>query len=84
MEPGIDIAFLSIPDSRVQQQEQREEIEAGVVRLLNQLQPAVWFPLTAEGDESIGIQFAGSVKKNQPAATRVYCPAQRGARFSYK
>jgi ankyrin repeat protein len=84
MELGIDITFLSVPDSRVQQQEQREEIEAGVVRLLNQLQPAIWFPMTAEGDESIGIQFAGSVKKNQPAVTRVYCPAQRGDRFSYK
>lgn len=84
MEPGIDIAFLSVPDSRVQQQEQRVEIEKGVVGLLNQLQPTLWFPLTAEGDESMGIQFAGSVKKNQLAAIRVYCPAQRGDRFSYK
>jgi hypothetical protein len=81
---SVDIAFLPVPDSRVQQQEQRVEIEAGVVRLLNQLQPALWFPMTAEGDESMGIQFAGSVNKNQPAATRVYCPAQRGDRFSYK
>ncbi len=84
MELGIDIAFLSVPDIRVQQQEQRVEIEAGVVRLLNQLQPAVWFPMTVEGDENMGIQFAESVKKNQPAATRVYCPGQRGDRFSYK
>ena len=84
MELSVDIAFLPVPDSRVQQQEQRVEIEAGVVRLLNQLQPAVWFPMTSEGDENMGIQFTGSIKKNQPAATRVYCPGQRGDRFSYK
>jgi hypothetical protein len=84
MKLSVDIAFLPVPDSRVQQQEQRLEIEEGVARLLNRLQSAVWFPMTPEGDEYMGIQFAESIKKNQPTATRVYCPEQRGDRFSYK
>lgn len=84
MEPGIDIAFLVAPGNPVQQQAQRLEIEAGIVRLLNQLQPTVWVPMTAEGDENMGIQFAESVKKKQATASRVYCPEQRGDRFFYK